>query len=731
MLTFTRNGPTTSALTVSYAVGGIATPGSDYSALGTSVTFAAGSATAVKMVAVIDDLEVEAPETVEVTVVAGTGYVVGSPTAATVTIADNDLPAVSVVATDAAAGEPSDGGTFMFTRSGPTTSALTVNCAVGGTATPGSDYSILGTSVTFAAGSATAVKMVTVTDDIEVEAAETVEVTVVAGAGYTVGSPSAATVTIADNEASMLDVALVTGKTLGAMQNSITAWMGMRIRVGGAPMVVTELGRIYLSGNSAAHELRLVQATTKAVVASAVWDPAGGVHGLFRYVRLSSPVTLAANTEYYLVSREIAGGDRWCNGATLVTTTAGAGVLGTAISAEGVTWTLGSVAGRAFVPTDLKYQGAGEVPMVSVVATDGAAGEPSDGGRFMFTRSGPTVSALTVDFTVGGTGTSGTDYSALGTSVTFAAGSATASLAVTVTDDSEVEAAETVDVTLVAGTGYVVGSPSTATVTIADNEVPCSTVAMVTGVTTLGTAMNSLSAWMGIRVKIGANPIQVSELGRIYLDGNVASHDLLLVQAASKAVVASVKWNPTGGMNRTFLYARLAPPVTLAANTEYYLVSSEVSGGDRWCNAATVLTTTAAASDLGTVLSADQVTWVLGSVTGRAFGPVDLKYSTCVGAGAGFGDVVGVSRAEGEALLPVLRVRLVPAQGGDSSSLGTLIGAPGRVSGVEFSRDLVTWVLVEGEAYRAGEHEVEVLEVPGTSAGFYRLRVEQGVGVDR
>ncbi|MCX6924795.1 MAG: hypothetical protein NT154_16515, partial [Verrucomicrobia bacterium] len=65
------------------------------------------------------------------------------------------LPTVTVAATDATAGESrtSQGtGTFTFTRTGDTAGALTVNYTVGGTATSGSDYTAIGTTVSFGAG---------------------------------------------------------------------------------------------------------------------------------------------------------------------------------------------------------------------------------------------------------------------------------------------------------------------------------------------------------------------------------------------------------------------------------------------------------------------------------------------------------------------------------------------------------------------------------------------------
>ena len=71
---------------------------------------------------------VEGDETVVVTLASGSGYTVGSPASATVTIQDDDAPpVVTVTATDATAGEPGTGqgdGTFTFSRTGPTASGI-------------------------------------------------------------------------------------------------------------------------------------------------------------------------------------------------------------------------------------------------------------------------------------------------------------------------------------------------------------------------------------------------------------------------------------------------------------------------------------------------------------------------------------------------------------------------------------------------------------------------------
>lgn len=112
------------------------------------------------------------------------------------------------------------------------------------------------------------------------------------------------------------------------------------------------------------------------------------------------------------------------------------------------------------------------LPVVTIAAPVASAAEsPLATGTFRVTRTGATTAALTVSFSVGGTATSGTDYTAIGTSVTIPSGSSTADITITPINDNEGEDSETVKVTLAASAGvYTVGSPSNATVTIASED---------------------------------------------------------------------------------------------------------------------------------------------------------------------------------------------------------------------------------------------------------------------
>ncbi|WP_308411276.1 Calx-beta domain-containing protein, partial [Cylindrospermopsis raciborskii] len=90
---------------------------------------------------------------------------------------------------------------------------------------------------------------------------------------------------------------------------------------------------------------------------------------------------------------------------------------------------------------------------------------------YTFTRTGVTSNALTVNYTIEGTATNGTDYNNIGTSVTFAAGSSTATVTVDPTADTTVESDETVILTLASGTGYTIGTTSGVTGTITNDDV--------------------------------------------------------------------------------------------------------------------------------------------------------------------------------------------------------------------------------------------------------------------
>ena len=99
----------------------------------TSATFAAGSATATLSLTTEDDAVDEADSTVIVWVNPDTAdpiaYAPGTPATATVTVSDNDLPAVTVAA-DAPSVTEGTAAAFTLTRAGILTAELTVGVTV-------------------------------------------------------------------------------------------------------------------------------------------------------------------------------------------------------------------------------------------------------------------------------------------------------------------------------------------------------------------------------------------------------------------------------------------------------------------------------------------------------------------------------------------------------------------------------------------------------------------------
>jgi hypothetical protein len=112
-----------------------------------------------------------------------------------------NLPFVTVTSIVDTIGEEESGSAkFMLTRSGAPTGPLSVSFTVGGTADNGVDFSALTGTAIIQDGNSSVIIDVTPTSDAFVEGAETVEIAVAPGTGYTVGSPRYTTVIITDDE---------------------------------------------------------------------------------------------------------------------------------------------------------------------------------------------------------------------------------------------------------------------------------------------------------------------------------------------------------------------------------------------------------------------------------------------------------------------------------------------------------------------------------------------------
>ena len=210
---------TGSPIVVDYTVSGTATSGLDYNALSGSVSIANNQSSGVVTVTPINDTTIEVNETVILTLAAGTGYTVGTPNNATVTIISDDANVARITATDATAAEINGAiatGEFTISLSAPnnTGSSITVNYTVGGTALNGTDYTAISVNaINIPPGEQSVPILISPTNDVIQEGTETVIITLGTGTGYVLGTTATqtATVNINDNDQATLEVFGVIG----------------------------------------------------------------------------------------------------------------------------------------------------------------------------------------------------------------------------------------------------------------------------------------------------------------------------------------------------------------------------------------------------------------------------------------------------------------------------------------------------------------------------------------
>jgi hypothetical protein len=114
-----------------------------------------------------------------------------------------------------------------------------------------------------------------------------------------------------------------------------------------------------------------------------------------------------------------------------------------------------------------------DMPVVEITATDAAASETGpDLGMFTITRTGPLEAPLTVDYAVGGRAVLGTDYRRLDGRAVIPEGSSMITVEIVPLDDTLSEGLQDVVLSLRTSQNYVIGSSSSGTVVIAENDSP-------------------------------------------------------------------------------------------------------------------------------------------------------------------------------------------------------------------------------------------------------------------
>lgn len=198
-----------------------------------------------------------------------------------------------------------------------------------------------------------------------------------------------------------------------------------------------------------------------------------------RSLNLTSPTTVNITT----TGTATAGTDYAGNvatiaipaGATTATIVINPTVDGTVEPDETVTLTVAAGAGYT-VGVPASATGTilnDDVPSATVSVSPAAVAE--DGAPnliYTFTLNQASFSAVSLNYTIGGTATNGTDYATIASPLVIPAGNTTGTVTVNPTADATIEADETVTLTLAAGTGYIVAVPNSATGTILNDDLP-------------------------------------------------------------------------------------------------------------------------------------------------------------------------------------------------------------------------------------------------------------------
>ena len=410
-----------SEITLGYAVGGPATPGSDYEALSGTVTVPRGATTATIPVTVIDDSVGERVEEIILALRRGKGWSFDPwRQYYTLSILDNEPP-VTFVSESRSVAEGSGMHNVKLRLWSAPAGDITVAYTVGGTATAGSDYEALSGTVTVPKGATTATVPVTVIDDSVPESDETVVLKLTGNSGYWVGEhPHTHTLTIVDNEP--------------------------RVSFASASQSVAE--------GSGTRNVKLRLSTAPAGDITVKYTVGGTATAGSDYTALSGTVSVPKGATTATIPVTVIDDGVGEDGETVVLKLTGNSGYGVA-SADTHTLTI-----------------VDNEPRASFASASRSVTESSGTHDVRLGLDRAPDRDITVKYTVGGTAMAGSDFTALSSTVTVPRGAKTATVPVTVIDDSENERDETVVLKLTGSAGYRVGRLDAHTLTIAANDEP-------------------------------------------------------------------------------------------------------------------------------------------------------------------------------------------------------------------------------------------------------------------
>jgi Calx-beta domain/Right handed beta helix region len=422
-ITVRRTGDSSAPASVVFtATGGTAVAGVDFTPLTTTVSFPPGVSSQVVQVPILHNSVGGANRTVVLALGSPQGALVGSVSSAVLTIVNNDA-ALQFSAAAYSVSERTRRATITVRRTGSAATAATVSYATSnGTATANADYAPATGILAFAPHVSSRSFTVDILDDTLDEGSETLNLTLSGATGASLAAPSTAVLTILDDETTV---------QLSASAYKVSESLKK------ATIFVRRTGST--SGTTTVHY------ATSNGTATAGSD----------YTAISGTLTFAPRVRSLslaipLVSDSIDEPDETVN----LTLSSPSGAK------------LGTPATAMLTIRDNDKAGTIQLgaPAFSVGEADGAA-------TITLTRSGGAAAATVSFTTAAGSALAGTDYVAVSTTVSFAAGETSKTVLVPIVDDIVAEPAKYLTLTLGSPSyGVALGSQSSVALWIVDND---------------------------------------------------------------------------------------------------------------------------------------------------------------------------------------------------------------------------------------------------------------------
>ncbi len=445
-LTATMSAVAESSTSVTLSLSGTATEGAgtDYTINSSTITIAAGNTTGTAQLSILEDSFSEVPnETIVVDIASvsgGDSAVEAAPAQqVAVTITDNEATPQITLAPTPTSPIAENGGTSTVTVSSTpaSSSVITVNFSLSGSADNGSDYSIGTTSLTIPANTASTSTLVSSLNDGAFDPAETIVIDIASvsgGSAVEAGGNQQETITITDDESFPV-------VNLSANNSTISEGAGS-----GAIVVTVSLS------NASPTSTTVGLTTTGSQTATG-----SGVD----YTLNSNSLVISAGSTTATTTIDLVD-DTLVEGAETIELE-----INTVSSASGV-----SENGTQQYTINLTDNEAS--PTVGLSASSPIA-ENGGVSTVTATLSVAAAQSTTVNLLFSGIADNGTDYSLSGTVITIAGGSTSGSITVTGLDDLLNDEAETVVVdidTVSGGNGASESGTQQATIIITDDDNP-------------------------------------------------------------------------------------------------------------------------------------------------------------------------------------------------------------------------------------------------------------------